>query len=136
MSMITLVVHSPAGFACEPAARDLVPGTPARLDRATPMELPTKSPALPQSRLTRSPNPSHATATAPEDACSQADLCFAKIAAILVAAGMTLSDTIRINAYVTDRAHMKFCMASRDAAARLDADHRLGLHPAGVQGRD
>ena len=53
--------------------------------------------------------------TIPEDARAQADLCFGNIAAILAEAGMTLSDIVRINAYVTDRAHMKGYMESRDA---------------------
>lgn len=51
----------------------------------------------------------------PADARAQADLCFANIAAILAEAGMTLADIVRINAYVTDRAHMKGYMESRDA---------------------
>lgn len=51
----------------------------------------------------------------PEDPRAQADLCFANIAAILGEAGMKLSDIVRINAYVTDRAHMKPYMESRDA---------------------
>jgi enamine deaminase RidA (YjgF/YER057c/UK114 family) len=51
----------------------------------------------------------------PEDARAQADLCFANIAAILAEAGMTLADIVRVNAYVTDRAHMKGYMESRDA---------------------
>lgn len=51
----------------------------------------------------------------PEDARAQADLCFANIAAILGEAGMTLADIVRINAFVTDRAHMAGYMASRDA---------------------
>lgn len=51
----------------------------------------------------------------PEDARDQADLCFANIAAILAEAGMTLADIVRINAYVTDRAHMKGYMEARDA---------------------
>lgn len=53
--------------------------------------------------------------TIPEDARAQADLCFANIAAILAEAGMGLADIVRINAYVTDRAHMQPYMASRDA---------------------
>lgn len=51
----------------------------------------------------------------PEDPRDQADLCFANIAAILAEDGMTLADVVRINAYVTDRAHMKGYMESRDA---------------------
>ena len=50
----------------------------------------------------------------PEDAGAQAELCFANIAAILAEARMTLSDVVRINAYVTDRAHMSGYMAVRD----------------------
>lgn len=51
----------------------------------------------------------------PEDVRAQADLCFANIAAILSEDGMSLADIVRINAYVTDRAHMKGYMESRDA---------------------
>ena len=51
----------------------------------------------------------------PEDARAQADLCFANIAAILKEAGMSLADIVRVNAYVTDRAHMQGYMESRDA---------------------
>ena len=43
-----------------------------------------------------------ADGTVPEDARAQADLCFANIAAILAEAGMSLSDIVRINAYVTE----------------------------------
>lgn len=51
----------------------------------------------------------------PESARAQADLCFANIAAILAEEGMALTDIVRINAYVTDRADMKGYMESRDA---------------------
>lgn len=51
----------------------------------------------------------------PESARDQADRCFANIAAILAEAGMTLADIVRLNAYVTDRAHMASYMAARDA---------------------
>jgi enamine deaminase RidA (YjgF/YER057c/UK114 family) len=51
----------------------------------------------------------------PPDARAQADLCFANCAAILHAAGMGPADVIRINAFVTDRAHMAAYMAARDA---------------------
>jgi enamine deaminase RidA (YjgF/YER057c/UK114 family) len=50
----------------------------------------------------------------PEDAGAQADLCFLAIAEVLKAAGMGLSDLVRINAFVTDRAHLKPYMAARD----------------------
>lgn len=50
----------------------------------------------------------------PESAEAQADLCFANIKGILEDAGMSLADIVRINAYVTDRAHMAGYMASRD----------------------
>jgi enamine deaminase RidA (YjgF/YER057c/UK114 family) len=53
--------------------------------------------------------------TVPQDARAQADLCFANCAAILASAGMTPADVIRINAFVTDRAHMPAYMAARDA---------------------
>jgi enamine deaminase RidA (YjgF/YER057c/UK114 family) len=53
--------------------------------------------------------------TVPEDVRAQADLCFSNIAAILGEAGMTLADIVRINAYVTDRDHMKGYMEARDA---------------------
>jgi len=51
----------------------------------------------------------------PPDPRAQADLCFANCAAILAEAGMTPADVIRINAFVTDRAHMPAYMAARDA---------------------
>ena len=43
----------------------------------------------------------------PEDAGAQAELCFSNIAAILAEAGLRLSDIVRINAYVTDRANLR-----------------------------
>ncbi len=51
----------------------------------------------------------------PEDAEGHAAQCFANITAILAEAGMTPGDVIRINAFVTDRAHMTGYMAARDA---------------------
>jgi enamine deaminase RidA (YjgF/YER057c/UK114 family) len=51
----------------------------------------------------------------PEGAEAQAGLCFRNCAAILAEAGMTPADVIRINAFVTDRAHMAGYMAARDA---------------------
>ena len=50
----------------------------------------------------------------PEGAGAQAELCFANIAAILGEAGLGLRDIVRINAYVTDRAHMRPYMDVRD----------------------
>jgi enamine deaminase RidA (YjgF/YER057c/UK114 family) len=50
----------------------------------------------------------------PADARAQADLCLANCAAILGEAGMGPADVIRINAFVTDRAHMAGYMAARD----------------------
>jgi enamine deaminase RidA (YjgF/YER057c/UK114 family) len=55
----------------------------------------------------------------PEAVEDQAMLCFKAIAAILREAGMTLADIVRLNAYVTDRAHMAGYMAVRD---RMVAD--------------
>ena len=57
--------------------------------------------------------------TVPDDAGAQAELCFANIEAILGDAGLGLEDVVRINAYVTDRAHLGAYMAVRD---RLFAD--------------
>ncbi len=50
----------------------------------------------------------------PEDAGAQAELCFKNIAAILAEAGLTLASVVRINAFVTDRAHLRDYMAVRD----------------------
>ncbi|MGJ3262871.1 MAG: RidA family protein [Salinarimonas sp.] len=50
----------------------------------------------------------------PEDAGAQADLCFANIAAVLEAAGMSPADVVRIDAFVSDRAHLAPYMAARD----------------------
>lgn len=60
---------------------------------------------------------------APEDPGAQAAICFGNIDAILSEAGMTRSNVVRINAYVTDRAHMAGYMAARD-------DWIAGLDPA------
>ena len=51
----------------------------------------------------------------PDDAGAQAALCFDNIAAILAEAGMGPADVIRINAFVTDRSHMRAYMDARDA---------------------
>ena len=55
----------------------------------------------------------------PEEAGAQAELCFQNVAAILGEAGLGLKDIVRINAYVTDRAHLRAYMDVRD---RLFAD--------------
>ncbi|MDG4647175.1 RidA family protein [Roseibacterium sp. SDUM158017] len=63
--------------------------------------------------------------TIPPEAEAQAELCFAAIDAILDEAGFARSDAVRINAFVTDRAHMAGYMAARDrwcaGMARLPA---------------
>ena len=56
-----------------------------------------------------------ADGSVPDGSEAQARLCFANCAAILAEAGMGPADVIRINAYVTDRAHMAGYMAARDA---------------------
>lgn len=53
--------------------------------------------------------------TLPGDAEAQARICFANIDAILEEAGTGRDRLMRINAYVTDRAHMAGYMAARDA---------------------
>jgi enamine deaminase RidA (YjgF/YER057c/UK114 family) len=56
----------------------------------------------------------------PTGAREQADLCFANCAAILAEAGMGPQDVMRINAFVTDRAHMPAYMAvARKPASTL-----------------
>jgi enamine deaminase RidA (YjgF/YER057c/UK114 family) len=50
----------------------------------------------------------------PDAAEDQAVLCFEAIGACLAEAGMSFADIVRINAYVTDRAHMAAYMAVRD----------------------
>ncbi|MDX8523996.1 RidA family protein [Mesorhizobium sp. MSK_1335] len=57
----------------------------------------------------------------PEDAGAQTELCFKNIAAILSEAGLTLNDIVRINAFVTDRAHLQ---------AYMDVRNRLFSDPA------
>ena len=51
----------------------------------------------------------------PQGAEAQAALCFQNIDAILAEAGTDRAGVMRINAYVTDRAHMAGYMAARDA---------------------
>ncbi|MFT0861506.1 RidA family protein [Ancylobacter sp. G4_0304] len=50
----------------------------------------------------------------PDSAEQQAEICFRAISACLAEAGMSAADVVRINAYVTDRAHMAGYMAARD----------------------
>lgn len=50
----------------------------------------------------------------PPDTEGQTRLCFANVEAILNDAGMSFSDIVRINAYVTGREHLKPYMAVRD----------------------
>ena len=56
-----------------------------------------------------------ADGSVPESAAAQAAICFANLDAILAEAGAGRADVIRLNAYVTDRAHMAGYMAARDA---------------------
>jgi enamine deaminase RidA (YjgF/YER057c/UK114 family) len=51
----------------------------------------------------------------PDDAGGQARVCFANVALILEEANMSLDNVVRINAFVTDRAHIPAYMAVRDA---------------------
>jgi enamine deaminase RidA (YjgF/YER057c/UK114 family) len=55
----------------------------------------------------------------PESAEAQAVLCFEAIGACLAEAGMSFGNIVRINAYVSDRAHMAPYMAVRDRYAVL-----------------
>ncbi|WP_097109332.1 RidA family protein [Hoeflea halophila] len=50
----------------------------------------------------------------PESAEEQTELCFRNVEAVLNAAGMQLKDIVRINAFVTDRAHLPGYMKVRD----------------------
>lgn len=50
----------------------------------------------------------------PASAEAQADIVFGNLSAILEAAGGTVADVIRLNAFVTDRAHMQGYMTARD----------------------
>lgn len=55
-----------------------------------------------------------ADGTVPEGGLEQARLCFANCAAILAEAGLGAADALRINAFVTDRAHFGDYMKARD----------------------
>jgi enamine deaminase RidA (YjgF/YER057c/UK114 family) len=50
----------------------------------------------------------------PDSAEAQAELCFEAIGLCLAEADMAFADLVRINAYVTDRAHMAPYMLVRD----------------------
>ena len=50
----------------------------------------------------------------PEQVGEQAAICFNNISQILAAAGMTVSDIVRLNAYLTDREYMNDYMQARD----------------------
>lgn len=54
------------------------------------------------------------TGLIPEDAGAQTKVCFENASKILSAAGMSLDDVVRVNAYVTDRAYMSPYMEARD----------------------
>ncbi len=56
-----------------------------------------------------------ADGTVPDSTEAQATICFANIDAILAEGGASRADVLRINAFVTDRAHMAGYMAARDA---------------------
>ncbi len=56
----------------------------------------------------------HPDESIPEGAEEQADLIFANLAVILAEAGMTPADIVRINAFVSGRAHLQPYMRARD----------------------
>ena len=56
-----------------------------------------------------------ADGSVPEGAAAQAAICFANLDAILAEAGAGRAAVVRLNAYVSDRAHMAGYMAARDA---------------------
>lgn len=53
-------------------------------------------------------------AAIPPDCAGQAELCFSNIEAVLRAAGMALSDIVRINAFVSGREHLRPYMEVRN----------------------
>lgn len=55
-----------------------------------------------------------ADGSVPESVEEQAEIVFANLSAILAAGGASPADVLRLNAYVTDRAHMAGYMAARD----------------------
>lgn len=50
----------------------------------------------------------------PESAEAQAEIIFENLTEILAGGGATVADVLRLNAFVTDRAHMGGYMAARD----------------------
>jgi enamine deaminase RidA (YjgF/YER057c/UK114 family) len=54
-----------------------------------------------------------ADGTVPADPASQARICFGNIAAILAEGGLSLSNVVRLNAFVTDRPHGRLDDGSR-----------------------
>ncbi|MEO0995119.1 MAG: RidA family protein [Pseudomonadota bacterium] len=56
-----------------------------------------------------------ADGTIPEGAEAQTALALANLEAILAEAGMSRADVVRLNAYVTDRAHLPGYMTARNA---------------------
>lgn len=56
-----------------------------------------------------------ADGTVSPNAQTQAGICFANLDALLAEAGGGREHVVRLNAYVTDRAHMAGYMAARDA---------------------
>lgn len=55
-----------------------------------------------------------ADGSVPDGAEAQAEICFGNLTSILAEAGAGPGNVIRINAFVTDRAHMAGYMAARD----------------------
>jgi len=55
-----------------------------------------------------------ADGSVPDTAAAQAEICFANIEAILAAEGGGPEHVVRLNAFVTDRAHFPDYMAARD----------------------
>ena len=55
-----------------------------------------------------------ADGTVPDTVAGQTEICFGNIKSILAEAGFAMANIVRINAYVTDRAHMAEYMAVRD----------------------
>lgn len=56
--------------------------------------------------------------TVPEDALGQAQACFGNVEQILFGAGLQKRHVVRINAFVTDREHLRPYMEARDGWIR------------------